>query len=470
MLKRFFVGALVLALATLGAVNVFADHFNPAVTVNNQVSTDGTVTVAQVNSAAQGFIVIHADNDGSFGQVIGFAPVYAGANYNVIVDIDTTLATSTLYAMLHEDTGEIGVYEFGTVEGADGPVAVDGEVVTPTFTAEVVAASDQMVDMNTVTIDSVTLSTDGFVVVHAGDAESFGAVLGFAAVPAGTSTDVIVELEGDMTDVVWPMLHVDTGEAGVYEFGTVEGADGPVAVDGAVATMPIWTVPHMRVADQIVVHGDGMEMMDDMTPTVTASSVLSEGAGWLVIHADNAGAPGPVLGQTLLESGLNTDVVVELEGDITPVVWPMLHVDTGEAGVYEFGTVEGADGPVTVGENVVTFAIDAAPSITYSGTIDGTNITVDGALIDATGWLVIHADNDGAPGSVLGQVQLYPGLNQNLTIAIEGDITETVFPMLHYDTGETGEYEFGSVEGADGPVTVGGNVVTGPLTPDAMME
>ncbi|MGB7339984.1 MAG: hypothetical protein WBC91_13905 [Phototrophicaceae bacterium] len=468
MLKRSIVGLLVISMMAFGAINVFADHFDPAVTVNDQVSTDGTVTIAQVNSAAEGFLVIHADNDGSFGAVIGYAPVYPGANYNVVVDIDTSAATSTLYAMLHQDTGEIGVYEFGTVEGADGPVAVDGAVVTPSFTAEIVTASDQMVDMNTVTIDSVTLSVDGFVVVHAGDAESFGAVLGFAAVPAGTSTNVVVELEGDMTDVVWPMLHVDTGEAGVYEFGTVEGADGPVVVNGSVATMPIWTVPHMRVADQIVVHSDGMDMMD-MVPSVTASSVLSEGAGWLVIHADNDGAPGPVLGQTLVEAGLNTDVVVELEGDITPVLFPMLHVDTGEAGVYEFGTVEGADGPVFVNEQVVVFPINAAPSIYYNGSIDGNVLSIDGALADATGWLVIHADNAGAPGAVLGQVQVYPGLNQNLVITLEGDVTETVFPMLHFDTGEAGQYEFGTVDGADAPVFVGGNVVVGPLTP-SMME
>jgi len=469
MLKRFLISLLVLAVGAFGVINVFADHFNPAVMVNDQVSTDGTVTVAQVNSAAQGFIVIHADNNGSFGPVIGFASVYPGANYNVKVAIDTTAATSTLYAMLHEDTGEVGTYEFGTVEGADGPVAVDGAVVSPPFAAELVAASDQMVDMNTITIDSVTMSADGFVVVHAGDAESFGAVLGFAPVAAGTSTDVVVELEGDITNVLWPMLHVDTGEAGVYEFGTVEGADGPVAIDGSVATMPIWTVPHMRVHDQIVVHGDGMDMMD-MAPAVTASSVLSEGAGWLVIHADNEGAPGAVLGQTLLEAGLNTDVVVELEGDITPVLWPMLHVDTGESGVYEFGAVEGADGPVRVGENVVTFAINAAPTIYYNGSIDGNTLWIDGALADATGWLVIHADNDGAPGPVLGQVQVYPGINWNLVVTLEGDITETVFPMLHYDTGVAGEYEFGTVEGADGPVRVGEAVVTGPMTPEAMME
>jgi putative cofactor-binding repeat protein len=49
-------------------------------------------------------------------------------------------------------------------------------------------------------------------------------------------------------------------------------------------------------------------------------------------------------------------------------------------------------------------------------------------------------------------------------------MTETVFPMLHYDTDSVGEYEFGEVEGADGPVVVQGNVVTGPLTPTESME
>jgi hypothetical protein len=35
--------------------------------------------------------------------------------------------------------------------------------------------------------------------------------------------------------------------------------------------------------------------------------------------------------------------------------------------------------------------------------------------------------------------------------------------MLHYDTGEAGVYEFGTVEGVDGPVVFGGGPVVGPL-------
>jgi hypothetical protein len=46
---------------------------------------------------------------------------------------------------------------------------------------------------------------------------------------------------------------------------------------------------------------------------------------------------------------------------------------------------------------------------------------------------------------------------------VDGAAADQVFPMLHYDTGEAGVYEFGAVEGADGPVVFGGGPVVGPL-------
>ena len=453
----------------LGLMGAAAQQMpDPSVTVVDQLSLDGTVSIASVYSAGQGFIVIHADNgSGAPGPVIGYAPVSTGWTYNLPVSIDPTLATPTLFAMLHTDDHTVGTYEFGTVDGADGPVRVNDAVVTPPFNVNLVAASDQFVDAGRVTIGTVVAQQAGWLVVHADNNGAPGPVLGETLVDAGLNADVQVDLSGDATAMLWPMLHVDTGAAGTYEFGTVDGADGPVSVDGQVATFPIWTVPHMRVADQIVLHGDNYAMMGEaMAPTLTAASVLSEGPGWLVVHADNNGAPGPVLGETLVEAGLNTEVAVELSGDVTPVLWPMLHVDSGEAGVYEFGTVDGADGPVQVDGNVLTFAIQAAPSITYAGSFDGTTLTVEQATIDAPGWLVIHADNNGAPGAVLGETPLHPGVNRNVTVDLMVDAAPSqVFPMLHYDTGEAGVYEFGTVEGADGPVMVGGNVVVGPLSP-----
>jgi hypothetical protein len=253
----------------------------------------------------------------------------------------------------------------------------------------------------------------------------------------------------------------------VYEFGAVEGADGPVRANGQVATLPVWTVPHVRMSPQIAVGGDGNALEGPVT--VNVASVLSSGPGWLVIHSDNAGGPGPVLGQTAVTDGSNLDVVVTLDGgDPTAVLWPMLHVDTGVEGEYEFGTVEGADGPVRDSAgNVITFAVAAAPSLnlgTGAQLVENGAITIPGALIDLEGWIAIHSNNGGSPGPVLASYPLQAGWNSNAVIPIdEAAAGNLVFPMLHYDTGEPGVYEFGAVEGADGPVRVAEAVVVSPL-------
>lgn len=472
-MRKSLIVALVLVgllAASLSSATAQDGMDTPMVSVSDQLSLDGTVLIDAAYSEGAGFIVIHTDNNGAPGPVIGHRWLPSGHSYNIRVPIDTTQATGTLYAMLHTDTGEAGVYEFGQVEGADGPVAVDGEVVTPPFDVVLVEANDQFVgDDNTVTIKSVLAAEPGWLVIHSGQDGGPGPVLGQTLVEPGLNTDVTVTLDGDATNTLWPMLHVDTGEAGVYEFGQVEGADGPVAVDGNVATFPIWTVPHARVSDQVVRHADNYpgEMGDDMmAATVVAESVLSDGPGWLVIHTEQDGSPGPVIGWAQLEDGLNENVEVALEGDVTSNLWPMMHVDTGEAGVYEFGQVEGADGPVAVDGNVVTFPINAAPDLILQdeATLSDGTLTIDGALIDAPGWLVIHASSDGGPGPVIGWAQLGDGLNENITIEVDTEMVgDQVFPMLHYDTGEAGVYEFGQVEGADGPVSVDGSVIVAPL-------
>jgi hypothetical protein len=225
----------------------------------------------------------------------------------------------------------------------------------------------------------------------------------------------------------------------------------------------------MRVADQIVVPGDANKK-DDAKPTVVAASVLSQGPGFIVIHKDDNGKFGGVAGFAAVEDGLNTDVTIEIDPkEFTPVLWPMLHVDTGEAGKYEFGAVQGADGPVSVGGKVVVFAINAAPAMRFSAQElkDGA-ITIDSALIEAPGWVAIHSNKDGAPGPVIATYPLLGGLNSNIVIKVAADQAGTsVFPMLHYDTGEAGKYEFGEVKDADAPVFVSEKVVVSEMKLDA---
>lgn len=460
-------GVLLLAVLLGGlAISVSAqDMPSPQVNVaSDMLIMNGAVDIGSVYSEGPGFIVIHRTSDG--GVVGVSAPLAAGWTNNVRIPVDVTMAEAQMSAMLHVDDNTVGTYEFGTVEGADSPVRVGEQIVNPIFNAHVLTASDQRLTDNTVVIDSVTMPEGGWVVIHSGDASSFGGVLGQTLVPAGTTTNVAVELSGDVTTVLWPMLHVDTGEVGTYEFGSVEGADTPVVVNGQVASIPLWTVNHLRVKDQVLLNSDGTTSMEGQTPRVHVDSVLSEGPGIVVIHANDNGNAGAILGAFFVEDGVtkNFDIDLDTAAGITPVVWPMLHIDAGTVGTYDgldVDTVASANG------EAVTFTSNIAPALVMSdqAAVDGT-ITITNALMDGPGWLALHSDNEGRPGPVVATAQLHPGANWNVKVTLpEGTAAGMVFfPMLHVDTGEVGVYEFGSVEGADTPVSVGGNVVVGPLT------
>jgi len=220
------------------------------------------------------------------------------------------------------------------------------------------------------------------------------------------------------------------------------------------------------------------EAMEEMAPsvtvgdqdasggTVTIEKVIADQPGWLVIHITRNGAPGPVIGQSPVSEGSNENVEVAIDLDqATQQLFAMLHLDKGAAGVYEF---PGDDVPVFVDEVIVNvpfqaaFSIEDAVTASDQAAADGA-ITVD--LVSATqpGWIVIHAQADGAPGAVIGFAAIEVGNNANVAVEIDLDqATETLYAMLHLDLATAGEYEF---PGDDAPVfDAGGNVVLAPFT------
>lgn len=111
----------------------------------------------------------------------------------------------------------------------------NGEEVEEVASLEV---SDQVVAEESVIVESVYAEEDGWVVLHRttedGDLDP-ASVVGFAAIPAGSNQNVIVDLAEAVEDgeVLVAMLHVDTGVAGEYEFSEeTPELDVPVQVDG----------------------------------------------------------------------------------------------------------------------------------------------------------------------------------------------------------------------------------------------
>jgi hypothetical protein len=121
-----------MAVLALGSVSLAAQSnaATPSVAVQDQSIVDSRVVIAKVVSATPGWIVIHSDNAGKPGPVVGYAAIRSGENLSVVVAVDAKKVTPVLYAMLHVDEGVVGAYEF---PGADKPTMSSGMMVSPAF-------------------------------------------------------------------------------------------------------------------------------------------------------------------------------------------------------------------------------------------------------------------------------------------------------------------------------------------------
>ncbi|RPI78255.1 MAG: hypothetical protein EHM41_25725, partial [Chloroflexi bacterium] len=173
----------------------------PSVSVTNQELVDGAVTIPVIVSDGRGWMVIHIDDGGSPGEVIGVAPVADGSSADVLVPIDVTKATESLFAMLHTDAGTPFSYDF---PGDDVPVMAGDQMVNVRFGLEgeiptelvpaVVTLDQPLGDDNSVLVPAVLSQAEGWLVIHADANGGPGPVLGWAPVVAGLNTNVAIDL------------------------------------------------------------------------------------------------------------------------------------------------------------------------------------------------------------------------------------------------------------------------------------
>ncbi len=191
---------------------------NAVMVEDQELSADNTVTIGQVTADVPGWIVIHAQADGKPGPILGVAPVEAGENTAVIVEIDPAAVTETVYAMLHVDAGVAGEFEFPG--GEDGPATdATGNVVTPPFNITgglpvavslLLAESDELGPYLT---DEAGLTLYTFAIDVPGTSNCY-----------------------DRCAVAWPPLLVEAGDQLVAgeglpgELGTTEREDGTLMV------------------------------------------------------------------------------------------------------------------------------------------------------------------------------------------------------------------------------------------------
>lgn len=136
------------------------------------------------------------------------------------------------------------------------------------------------------------------------------------------------------------------------------GNDDATTSAGAAATATA-SEGHGAGHDSAASAASGSVQAEDQTSdgtTLRVAQVELKGVaqGFIGVHIDLDGKPGPVVGVAQIKQGTTGDLVVRFDKPVTTgAFWPMLHVDDNTIGTYEFPGVKGADLPVKDGDKIV---------------------------------------------------------------------------------------------------------------------
>ena len=207
------------------------------------------------------------------------------------------------------------------------------------------------------------------------------------------------------------------------------------------------------------------EDQQDATELVV-DRVLAPQDAWIVVHLDDNGKPGMRVGLAHVDKGESTDVRVLLEEVGTPNVIVAVHADRGERDEFDFDMMAptmSPDRPYFVDEKelakVVTVrefgvkapagsaAIEADPQPGAAGTL-----TVKRAVAPAGAWVVVHLDEDGAPGERVGLAHIPAGESRDIPVELYPlALTDQVFVAVHADRGAADVFEFDMMNKANSP-------------------
>lgn len=306
----------------------------PQIVVNEQeVLEDGLVVVEQVVTENAGWIGIHNQTAEGMGDLLGYLPVKAGTNEQMAINIRWREAVPALTAVLYEDNGAAGDFEYGAADGvmsyAGTPVTADFKVSLP----PVLVLFDQPVIESQFVVDRIISDGAAWLVAYQQDEnEQPGFIIGFAALQDGLNENVVVEVDGSaVTDTLLLTLHDDTGTLGEFDF---PANDPRRDYQERAFFTPLNTATgsYLIVRDQAVA--------DEQ---VTVSLVVAAVDLWAVVYSDEAGEPGEIIGQAFVPAGFAQEVVVELTAAPTTQLHVLLHADNGVAQEFEPQT---ADSPI----------------------------------------------------------------------------------------------------------------------------
>jgi hypothetical protein len=200
----------------------------PDIFVVDQPVLEGIIHVERATSNGPGWIVVYQDEEGDFGNIIGWSALTDGLNHQVAISVTESAVTPILHLMLHEDLEDVGEFGFPRT---DPWVRYQDRLPNPFSIRSdagnfLVTRDQRLSEENTFTIPMIVVDVDTWVVVKNNDSEE-GEILGMTWLPAGFHRDVSVAVEPEsVSENLLVALHIDSGFKQEFEFP--DGVDFPL--------------------------------------------------------------------------------------------------------------------------------------------------------------------------------------------------------------------------------------------------
>ncbi|MGM0558995.1 MAG: DUF7282 domain-containing protein [Myxococcota bacterium] len=463
------------------------DGTSPPVTDNYAIEGGSlidpdTVSIGRVDTVDPSWIVVFEGT-----TLLGHTGVDVGESTDVEVPLDVSLSSGphTLEAVLYRDEGAVEQFE---VPGNDRPILENGELVATSFDVTVedefspeISASDQTIssaEAGAVTIDSATARDDAWVVVRSGacvdSPDDAGEIRGVRAISRGEQPDVVVDVTPEVSDgeTLCAYLHEDAPKDGDFTYEDDAQEDPPVNIEGTFISAE-WTVSVEGAAGDPLVEASDQDVSGTSPNQVTIDRVVSQDAGWIVIHRGSCSTDGEVVGQASVVDGENTDVAVEFDDGewilgSNAQFCAMLHADNPEDGDFTYDGENSEDIPILdEGGNPITDAFVVTvqppqdPELTIQDQLLTTNeVTVASVYVPSGIWLALYTDDAGARGQLIGWSQISPTPLTDVIVEIDQTLLgralvdgETLHVAAHEDN--PNDETFDTVDDGD-PVATDG--------------
>lgn len=236
------------------------------------------------------------------------------------------------------------------------------DIITEPDATGTITVNDQTLSNNTITVESVTVGQDSWIVArNVGDETDAAIVSDPIFLEEGTHTNVQLPLTSaaDITgaaegDQIVIMLHEDTGTPGTFDYTGTAGTDDLIT-----------TTSGQVVSETVTVTGPSLNAEDNQAVTenneVTFTSVNTASDGWIVLYGQNEDGSineDDIIGRQFVEAGTHENLTVAFdEGFVhTPgqTVFPRLHLDDPADQEFTFTADGSEDLPETFGFDTTT--------------------------------------------------------------------------------------------------------------------